>query len=371
MINFRKTEIKITMKFKLFFAVGIVCMVMASSCKTEPDVPKVKNIIILIGDGMGTAQIYAGMTANKGRLNIEKFPVIGFQKTYSANSYVTDSGASGTAIATGKKTKNGSIAVDTFGKPVKTILEYAEDHGYATGLVVTSTITHATPASFIAHNVNRGDYESIAGDFLKTDFELIIGGGEDHFDKREDSLNLIDSFEMKGYSFVRDLSEIGDSPDKIICLPAKEALPPMGERDENYLPDATRIAVNFLKKSGDGFFLMVEGSQIDWAAHGNNSEGVIAEVLDFDNAVGEALKFATKDKETLVIVTADHETGGMAINGGSIQDGTVEAAFTTDGHTGVMVPVFAFGPGSGQFSGIYQNTDLFYKMMEAYGFKPE
>ena len=320
---------------------------------------------------MGTAQIYAGMTVKKDKLNIEKFPVVGFQKTYSANSYVTDSGASGTAIATGHKTKNGSIAVDTSGKPLKSILEYAEDHGYVTGLVATSTITHATPASFIAHNVNRGDYESIASDFLKTDIELIIGGGEDHFNNREDSLNLIKSFEKMGYSFVRDLSGIRNSSDKIICLVSKEALPPMGERDEKFLPDATQIAVDFLNNRGDGFFLMVEGSQIDWAAHDNNTEGVVAEVLDFDDAVGEALEFAMKDKETLVIVTADHETGGMGINGGSILEGTVEAGYTTDGHTGVMVPVFAFGPGAGQFSGIYENTDLFFKMMEAYGFKPE
>jgi alkaline phosphatase len=359
------------MKYKIFIAVGFACMVMASSCKTEPDVPKVKNIILLIGDGMGTSHIYAGMTAKKNKLNIEKFPVVGFQKTYSASSFVTDSGASGTAISSGTKTKNGRIAVDTSGNPVKTILEYAEDHGYVSGLVATSTITHATPASFIAHNVNRSDYEGIALDFLKTDFELIIGGGEDHFNNREDSLNLIDSFEKQGYSFVRDISELSNAPNKVICFTSKDANPPASERKENLLPDATHTAIDFLNHRGEGFFLMVEGSQIDWKSHDNNSEGVIAEVLDFDEAVGEALQFALINKETLVIVTADHETGGMGLNGGSIKNGTVEAVFTTDGHTGVMVPVFAYGPGAEKFSGIYENTDLFFKMMEAYGFKTE
>jgi len=320
---------------------------------------------------MGTSQIYAGMTAKIDPLNIEKFPVVGFQKTYSANSYITDSGASGTAIATGKKTKNGAIAVDTFGNPVKTILEYAEDHEYVTGLVATSTITHATPASFIAHNVDRGKYEQIAMDFLKTDIELVIGGGEDHFNLREDSLDLIEVFQEKGYSFVRDIYEIEKSSNKTICFTSKESNPPANERKVRLLPDATRIAIDYLSGKGDGFFLMVEGSQIDWAAHDHNTEGVVAEVLDFDEAIGEALKFALKNKETLVIVTADHETGGMGINGGSIQDGTVEAGFTTEGHTAVMVPVFAFGPGAGEFAGIYENTGLFYKMMEAYGFKPE
>jgi alkaline phosphatase len=359
------------MKYKIFFTLGIACLMMISSCKTEPDLPKAKNIILLIGDGMGTSQIYAGMTVKKDRLNIEKFPVIGLQKTYSANAYITDSGASGTAIATGTKTKNGSIAVDISGEPLKTILEYAEDYGYATGLVATSTITHATPASFIAHNINRGEYEQIAMDFLKTDIELIIGGGEDHFNNREDGFNLVDSFKKEGYSFVRDISEIKKSSDKTICLTSKGANLPANQGRGKLLPDATRIAVEYLSSKGDGFFLMVEGSQIDWAAHDNNTDGIVAEVLDFDEAVGEALEFATKNKETLVIVTADHETGGMGINGGSIEQGTIEAGYTTDGHTGVMVPVFAYGPGSGQFSGIYQNTDLFYKMMEAYGFKPE
>jgi len=358
------------MKNRIFLLIVTAFLLANFSCTTEPDVPKVKNIILLIGDGMGTAQVYAGMTANHGHLNIERCPVVGFQKTYSANSFVTDSGASGTAISTGTKTKNGSIAVDTSGNPVKTILEYAEDHGYVTGLVATSTITHATPASFIAHNVNRGKYEEIAQDFLETEIELIIGGGEDHFNNREDGLDLIESFEDKGYTFIRDISEIDNSSERTVCLTSGEALPPVHERGENVLSDATKIAINYLSRKGS-FFLMVEGSQIDWAAHDNNTQGIIGEVLDFDKAVGEALDFASKNKQTLVIVTADHETGGMGINGGDFPEGTVEAGYTTDGHTGVMVPVFAYGPHAESFAGIYENTDLFHKMMDAYGFKPE
>ena len=358
-----KNKIVIILGFALFFA--------AISCNPKPESPRVKNIILLIGDGMGTSQIYAGITANHGHLNIERFPVVGFQKTYSASSYVTDSGASGTAISTGTKTKNGSIAVDTSGKPLKTILEYAEDHGYATGLVVTSTITHATPASFIAHNANRNKYEQIARDFLKTDIDLVIGGGEDHFNHREDSLNLVGLLEEQGYSVVRELSAINSSSEKAICFTSKDANKPAPFRKPRLLPDATKIALKFLNRNRNGFFIMVEGSQIDWAAHGNNTDWLVSEVIDFDQAVGEALDFASRNKETLVIVTADHETGGLGINGGNIPDGTVEAGYTTDGHTGVMVPVFAYGPGSESFAGIYENTDLFFKMMKAYGFEPE
>jgi alkaline phosphatase len=358
------------MRNRIIVIFAFVLLVTAFSCKTDKETAVTKNIILLIGDGMGTSQIYAGMTANKGHLNLERCNVVGFQKTYSANSFITDSGASGTAIATGKKTNNGSIAVDTSGEPQKTILEYAEDHGYVTGLVATSTITHATPASFIAHNVNRGKYEEIAADFLNTEIELIIGGGEDHFNNREDGLDLISEFIEKGYSFVRDIKEIDNSSEKVVCFNSKEANAPFIDRTQK-LPDATRIAIDFLEQKGESFFLMVEGSQIDWAGHDNYTEWIIGEVLDFDEAVGEALDFASRNKETLVIITADHETGGMGINGGNIQDGTVEAGYTTEGHTAVMVPVFAYGPGAESFAGIYDNTELFYKMMDAYGFKPE
>lgn len=328
------------------------------------------NIILFIGDGMGIAQIYAGMTANHGKLSLERCTHVGLQKTYSASSYVTDSGAGATALASGVKTKNGSIAVDTNGKPVKTILEYAEENGLSTGLVSTSAITHATPAGFIAHQVSRDNYEAIALDFLKSDIDIFIGGGEKDFSVRDDSLNLIDSLEKKGFQVISDIREIHYEHGKIACLTAQEHNPSILNGRGNMFPDAVAASIRFLDDKKTGFFLMAEGSQIDWAGHDNSTEGVVAEMLDFDNAIQIALDFAEKDGNTLVIITGDHETGGMTITGGDFSTGKVEAAFTTEDHTAVMIPVFAFGPGADKFSGIYENTDIFLKMMSAFGFKP-
>jgi alkaline phosphatase len=357
------------------FIILILVSSLIFACQGTHVEKPVRNIILLIGDGMGNAQIYAGMTANQGKLSIERCTNVGFQKTYSANRYITDSGASGTAMACGVKTKNGAIAVDTNGLPLKTILEYAEGHGLSTGLVSTSSITHATPASFIAHQVNRDEYEAIAADFLKTEIDIFIGGGLNHFLMRADSLNLLDSLESRGYQVVTSMKDMNYKKERIACLTATDHNPSMLNGRGNMFPDAVAASIEFLdsKKEGlnkkTGFFLMAEGSQIDWAGHDNSTEGVVAEMLDFDRAVKIALDFAEKNKNTLVIVTADHETGGMAITGGDISSGTVEAVFGTDGHTAVMVPVFVFGPGADKFSGIYENTDIFYKMMQAFGFQ--
>ena len=162
--------------------------------------PGIKNVILMIGDGMGLPHMYAAMTVSEYPMNIERCSVTGLQKTFSADNYITDSGAAGTALATGVKTKNGAIGVDAQGNRLSSILEIAEENGRATGLVSTSSVTHATPASFIAHQSSRGSYEDIAMDFLKTDIDVFIGGGYDHFAERKDKLNLIDSLKNRGYA---------------------------------------------------------------------------------------------------------------------------------------------------------------------------
>ena len=328
-----------------------------------------KNIILLIGDGMGTAQVYAGYTAKKGIMNITGMPVSGFSITYSASDYITDSGAGGTALATGVKTKNYSIGVDTSGKPVKSILEIAEDRGLSTALVATSAITHATPASFIAHTSNRSKYADIAFDFLKTDVDVFIGGGYNHFARRADSLNLVDSLKARGYLVTRDLKNVNvTSTTRLAALLADEHMPPMSKGRGDMLPDATQMALEIISRNNKGFFIMIEGSQIDWGGHDNDVKYVVSEMVDFDNAVGKALQFAAKDGETLVLVTADHETGGFGITGGSIAKGDVQGAFLTKDHTATMVPVFAYGPGSERFTGVQDNTDIFKKCVELLGF---
>ncbi len=323
---------------------------------------KPKNIILLIGDGMGVSHVFAGLTANKGQLFLENFKHVGFSRTQSADSYITDSGAGGTALSTGYKTNNGRIGVDAQDKPVKTILEVAEEKGLATGLVSTSSITHATPASFIAHQPSRGMYEDIAADFLKTDIDVFIGGGIDHFSKRKDGRNLMEELKAKGYQVETEMRKIEKVKNgKLAGLTAPVHNGRMIER-EDMLPVATKTALNILDNNEKGFFLMVEGSQIDWGGHASSTVYIVEEMLDFDKVIGETLDFAENNGETLIIVTADHETGGMALTGGSIENGVVKAAFPTGDHTAVMVPVFAYGPGAEEFGGIMENTDIFLKM---------
>jgi len=323
---------------------------------------KPKNIILLIGDGMGVSQVFAGLTANKGHLFLENFKHIGFSKTQSADNYITDSAAGGTALSAGVKTLNGAIGVNANLEPVKTILEEASEKGLATGLVSTSAITHATPASFIAHQASRGSYEDIAADFLKTDIDVFIGGGLDHFAKRADKRNLVDSLKNKGYQVETEIDKIKKVKEgKLAGLTAAVHNGRMSERSD-MLPVATETALKILSKDNEGFFLMIEGSQIDWGGHAASTIYVCEDMLDFDQVIGQTLEFAAKDKETLVIVTADHETGGMALTDGSIEKGIVQAAFPTGDHTGVMVPVFSYGPGAGEFTGIMENTDIHAKM---------
>ena len=323
---------------------------------------KPKNIILLIGDGMGVTQIFSGLTANKGHLFLENCKAIGFSETQSADNYITDSAAGGTALSTGKRTYNGAVAVDINKKPLKTILEAAEENGLATGLVSTSAITHATPAVFIAHQPQRNMYEEIAADFLKTNIDVFIGGGKDHFTKRKDGRNLVKELKAKGYRYEEDINKIKRvKKGKLAALTADVHNPRIKERGD-MLPIATKTAINILSKNKKGFFLMVEGSQIDWGGHANSAIYVVEEMLDFDRAIGKALEFAAKDGETLLVVTADHETGGMAITDGSIKNGNLTAAFPTHHHTAVMVPVFSYGPGAEEFTGIMKNTDIHDKM---------
>lgn len=365
---------KILLFSALFSLIWIGCDNANSMNTSVVEDKKPKNIILMVGDGMGVTQITAGLYTNGGKpLNLEKFKVIGLHKSYAYDDLVTDSAAGATAFSCGVKTYNGAVGVDKDTLPVETILERAEKEGLATGLVSTSTITHATPASFICHNKIRKQHQENAADFIKTDIDLFVGGGKNHFELRDDERNLTMELKKKGYN-VSDFFQ--ESIDSLVMDPSAplafytantDPLPVMEGRD--YLPSISSKSVDFLAERGKekGFFLMIEGSQIDWGGHANESDWIVAEMHDFDKAVGEVLKFAEADGETLVIVTADHETGGYAINKGSKLD-SLETAFTTDYHTADLIPVFAYGPGSEKFGGIYENTDIHAKMMELFGF---
>ena len=231
-------------------------------------------------------------------------------------------------------------------------------------MVATSAITHATPAAFVAHVASRNDSAAIDSQFVGSGIDIFIGGGRNHFELYEDSINYSDSLRNEGYKIVYDLESVNPRNNtKTGCFLANGHLPPVLLGRGEYLSEATILALEKLSQNKKGFFIMIEGSQIDWGGHANNLEYITSEMIDFDKAVGQALKFADNHPGTLVIVTADHETGGLALVDGEFTSGKVSGTFGTTSHTGVMVPVFAYGPGAEEFSGIYENTEIYHKMM--------
>lgn len=375
-ITFIKNRIKLykmkrisTLLLLVILGTSLISCFPAKKLKSK-NFPEIRNIVFMIGDGMGLATIYAAMSVSDHPLNIDRCNIVGLQKTFSSDNYITDSAAVGTALATGNKTNNGVIGMDPQGIRVKSILEIAEEHGLSTGLVSTSSITHATPASFIAHQPSRGSYEDIALDFLKTDIDVFIGGGIEHFLKRKDKLNLLDSLIFRGYEVDTLLSTIlKSSSSKLAGLTAPVHNPYRLNGRGDMLPASSQKAIEILNKNPKGFFLMIEGSQIDWAGHANFADTLIDETLDFDKAVGKVLDFAQKEGHTLVIISADHETGGVTIVDGDRQSHLVKLNFSSKDHTAVMVPVYAYGPGAEEFTGIYDNTEIFQKILKSYRFE--
>lgn len=339
-------------------------------CSPDSVPPFAKNVILLIGDGMGLAQLSAGIYwLGAGKTAFEQFPVVGFHKSHSCNDLVTDSAAGATAFSCGQKTNNGVIGMSAGLKPCLTILEELDADGYATGMVVSCSAPHATPASFIAHREMRAFSEEIALDYLKTPLDCFIGGGEHFFYDRPDGKNLKDSLQKRGYvvrsgTSLRKLPWDGSAP---FMLFTADYEPPTASGGRSYMPEATRRVCNYLKlRSSKGFFLMVEGSQIDWGGHANDRNWVKAEMQDFNKVVQEALDFAKRDKETLVLVTGDHECGGLALTDvRSKRD--FRPQFTTRLHTAALVPVLGYGPGSEMFQGIYDNTLIYSKIRKALG----
>ncbi|CAH0166250.1 alkaline phosphatase [Peribacillus sp. Bi134] len=404
--------------------------------------PEIKNVIFLIGDGMGVSytSAYRYLKDNPGtkaaeRTEFDKY-LVGQQMTYPEDSAqnITDSASAATAMSAGVKTYNAAIAVDNDKSEVKTVLEAAKEKGKATGLVATSEITHATPASFGAHDENRKNMNSIADDYYndlirgKHKIDVLLGGGKSNFVRPD--VNLAKAFEKDGYSYVTDKNQmLKDKNEQVLGLFASEGLPKMIDRPSETpsLEDMTSSAIQRLNKDKDGFFLMVEGSQVDWAGHDNDIVGAMSEMEDFEKAYKAAMEFAKKDKHTLVVATADHSTGGFSIGAKGIYnwygepikaakrtpdfmadaivkgadvektlkqyinqnevkltddeiktvteaaksknvtnvDNAIEAIFdnrtntawTTGGHTGEDVPVYAYGPYKERFAGQVDNTD--------------
>jgi len=359
------------MKKVLILFMGITLMACSTLESQESPAEKPRQIILLIGDGMGLSAVSTGFYYGDQPSVFKRFTQIGLQQTSTAKEKVTDSAASGTAMATGTKTYNGAVGVDTTKTAHKNIAEIAASLGWSTGVIATSTISHATPASFYAHVEQRGMEETIASQLLDSEIDFFAGGGLAKFLVRADSTSLLPLAEEKGFVLdTKQLAQPGslEADKKYGFLLAFGGMPPMTEGRGDFLPDATSLAISHLSQNPEGFFLMVEASQIDWAGHANDFDYLVGEMLDFEKTIAAALDYADKDGNTLVIVTADHETGGFTLGpqvneeSGYGNYAELGPVFATGNHSATLIPVFAYGPGAENFQGVYQNTDIFHKM---------
>ncbi|MGK0253515.1 MAG: alkaline phosphatase [Mariniflexile sp.] len=322
---------------------------------------QVKNIILMIGDGYGLSQISAATLSNRGNLSLTQLKSIGFLKTQSADDFTTDSAAAGTAIATGEKTYNRSIGMDLNRAPIENISELLNRYKYNTGFITTDDITGATPAAFYSHQLDRDMATGIINDLSKSKLSLFMGGG---------SANFLSTIHDSNFTLVNKLDDMGlTKSNKVGYFFSEEGVPSIKSGRSNVLAEATKSGMAFLSNQKKPFFLLVEGAQIDSFGHRNDISGIITEAIDFDKAITEAIKYADAHENTLVIITADHETSGLSIPQGNLKDNVIEGDFSTYDHTGIMVPIFAYGPKSDVFSGVYENNEVFHKIKEVLNLK--
>ncbi len=354
------------------------------SCAQKEVTPKKeapKNVILLIADGTGLTQVSTAFYFKETAPNYGRFKNIGLINTSSATHNITDSAAGATAFACGEKTYNSAIGVSVDSTTIENIVEVVSSKNIKTGVIATSSITHATPAAFYAHAVSRNLAEDIALDMVTSEVDFFAAGGLKYFNKRKDQRNLLS--ELAAKNVIVDTLSLGDfasiqNAEKAGFLLAEDGMPKMTENRGSFLENATQLGIEFLGKNNSNFFMMVEGSQVDWGGHANEGNYLVTELIDFDDAVGKALDFAEKDGNTLVVVTGDHETGGLSLSskqkvnqhGKEYNDyNDVNLTFSTNGHSTTLIPVFAFGPGSEEFQGVYQNNDIYKKIMKVTGWK--
>jgi alkaline phosphatase len=406
-------------KYFLCLSCCIIWLIIPLSCQTQQNVSKTpKYVFLFIGDGMGLAQVAATeayLSAKEGvigskNLSFSSFPVIGLATTFSANKYVTCSSAAGTALSTGSKTNNNMLGITAGGDTLASITYKLKNAGYRIGIATTVSIDHATPAAFYASANKRSDYYNIALQLPATNFDFFAGGGFlEPTGKKKDRPDMHRIVTDAGYTIVRDHAAVASVKEKVILFQAENKgpeLPYAIERadDDLTLPQITAAAIKFLDNE-KGFFAMIEGGKIDWACHSNDGATSIYETIDFANAVQYAIDFYHRHPdETLIVVTADHETGGMALTLENNIDGLLQIddnakpqavntntymdknavkkerqdriagqnkkaglGWTSHDHTGIPVPVYAIGAGSEFFGGKYDNTDLPKRLCQAMG----
>ena len=331
----------------------------AKSTSNEPDIPN--NVIYIIGDGMGVAQVYSSVVAAKSDSSaFLRFPFSGFSRTYSRNHYRTDSSAGGSALTTGKKVDNYHVNWGPDSTRYNTVFDDAVAVGMSTGFVVTSDVLDATPAATYGHVPNRKLYDNLSAQMAQCAHSVMIGGGYNYFlpENRKDSISPLDTLIARGYYLTRSIDSVESFKGERLVGLLYDGKPVGAPERGDMLRRCSLKAIDILGRNPKGFALMIEGSQIDWACHDQDSAHLRAEMADFESMLNAVLDFAERDGSTLVVVTADHETGGLTLPSGDIEAGTNDMRFLWGSHTGCMVPVFAYGPGAEYFSGIHQNTDI-------------
>jgi len=327
----------------------------------------VHNIILFIGDGMGISQIAAARTmlyGPNGRLHLERMPVTGLVSTHNVNELVTKSDAGATALASGVKTRNGMIGMTPDSVRVMTIMEAARDHGLSTGLITSTIITDATPAAFAAHVPQRNRHQDIAVQLLDNRIDVLLAGYKGYFipqsqegSARTDELDLIARARAEGYAFVETKDELAVvESDRLLGLFKPELY--FTDHPEPSLAGLTEKAITTLHRNERGFMLMVEQEGIDEGSHENELRYMVSRLKSFDDAVKVGIDFALRDAQTLVLVLADHETGGLHIDGGNINDQTIRVVWVNTSHTGHPIALFALGPHAARFTGLKDNTDI-------------
>ena len=341
----------------------LLAIVSAYSFTNKSKAKKVKKVIFIIGDGMGLAQISSAMSETNERNAFERFNVIGLSKTSSSDTYITDSGAGATVFAIGKKTFNGAISVSVDSMVHPSLFEMMKKKNMATGVVVTSSITHATPACFYAHVSSRKSEDDIANFLLQGNCDIAIGGGTKFIKYRKDSMDLTTLLQRNGFMVKTDTSN-NFTPllaNKQVYTLAFDGMKRKLDGRNDFLKQASLSAISQLNNNKNGYMLMIEGSQIDWGGHENNYEYMKTELYDLNETMNAVLDYAEKQGDVLVVVTADHETGGLSLHPNKENKKKFTANYSTGGHSGIMVPVFAFGPGAENFGGIYENTEVHFK----------
>lgn len=380
---------------KISLLMASLAIIVASCCNNNTN-NYPKNVIYLIGDGMGFGAVSSLLLSQDSITGFEYAPVIGLNETCSANNYVTDSPAGGTALATGTRTNNGYLGVNPDGEQLTSILKKAQALGKKSGIVVNTTLTEATPGAFYAGVKKRSESYKIAEQFCESGVDVAIGAGLSAFINRPDSIDMTEVLINKGYNVYLDWKSVlktdskkfvgilsmsdvhrrnsssksaGAADGAEVCLAAKLAAQSADNLDTTrfseptlYLKKATAKALEVLEHdSPDGFFLMIESAIIDGYGHNNDSEGMIIEMKEFDQTLKMLVKYVENNPNTLLVVTADHETGGTGVSYKHYENGEkvpVQLSFSTKGHTGTVVPIFAYGAGAQEFAGIMKNTDI-------------